>query len=444
MTWIDRAMRLFADVRACEAATALVLAATVFTILTAYYLLKVVREPLILTGGGAEVKSYAAAGQALLLIPVLKAHGAIASRVGRLKLIAAVLLFCASNLVLFSFLTRAGAAVGIPFYLWVGTFNVLLVATFWSFANDIYTPEQGKRLFPILGIGSSVGALAGAWLAGRLLRALDPPDLMLISAGLLVACLGTFAYAHTHDRCWPKDRGKLVHPATPIRGQGGFRAVLDDRYLLLIAVMVILVNWVTNSGEYVLDRTLLSVGAANGLSGSALTRFIGAFKADYFFWFDLLAVLAQLFLVSRMIKALGVGGALLVLPAAALAGNALMMLLPVLGLIRVAKITERSIEYSLENTALNALYLVVSRDAKYKAKAVIDSLLVRFGDVCAAGGILVGSQLGIAPRGFAALNVVLAATCLLVAWRVRALHKQRLGSLETTEPLAGAPAVQSA
>ncbi|HMK73026.1 MAG TPA: translocase [Myxococcaceae bacterium] len=444
ITWLDRALRPFADVRACEAATALVLAGTIFTILTAYYLLKVIREPFILIGGGAEVKSYAAAGQALLLIPVLKVHGAIASRVGRLKLIAAVLLFCAASLLVFWFLTRAGAAIGVPFYLWVGTFNVILTATFWSFANDVYTPEQGKRLFPILGIGMSVGALAGAGLAGRLLRVLDPQALMLIAAGLLVACLGMFAYAHTHDRCWPKDRGKLVHPSEPIRGAGGFRTVLSDRYLILIAVMVILTNWVTNGGEYVLDRTLLAAGHESGLSGPALTKFIGAFKADYFWWFDLLGVLSQFFLVSRILKYLGVGGALLILPAVALTGNTLMMLLPVLGLIRVAKITERSVEYSLQNTAQNALYLVVSRDAKYKAKAVIDSLLVRFGDVCAAGAILIGTQFGLAARGFAALNVVLAATWLMVAWRVRAVHRQRLGDVESPGALTGQPAVQSA
>src|SRR5277367_82567 len=90
MRLLDRLLRPFADVRACEAASALVLAATIFTVMTAYYLLKVIREPLILVGGGAEVKSYAAAGQALLLIPVLRAHSAIARRVGRMKLIAAV------------------------------------------------------------------------------------------------------------------------------------------------------------------------------------------------------------------------------------------------------------------------------------------------------------------------------------------------------------------
>jgi AAA family ATP:ADP antiporter len=439
--WADRLLRPFADVRACEAASSLVLAATIFTLLTAYYLLKVIREPLILTGGGAEVKAYASTGQALLLIPVLRAHGAIARRVGRLKLIAAVLLFCASNLVIFSVLTRTGAAIGVPFYLWVGTFNFLLVATFWSFANDVYTPDQGKRLFPIVGVGSSVGALAGAALAGLLLHRLAPADLMLASAGLLTGTLGLFAWTHTHDRCWPKDRGKLVRRSEPLGGEGGFHTLLNDRYLLLIGLIAILANWVTNSGEYVLDRTLVGIVADQGLQGAAVHRFIGQFKANYFWWVNLLAVLAQLLLVSRILKYFGVGGALLVLPVVAMLGAASMALIPVLGLIRTAKIAEKSTDYSLQNTAQNALYLVVSRSAKYKAKAVVDSFLVRAGDVCAAGAIFVGAQLGLDARAFSALNVVLALTWLGVAWKVRALHRKRLDQIEpASRPLAGAAA----
>jgi AAA family ATP:ADP antiporter len=445
MGWADRLLRPFADVRACEAASALVLAATIFTLLTAYYLLKVIREPLILTGGGAEVKAYAAAGQALLLIPVLRAHGAIARRVGRLKLIAAVLLFCASNLVVFSVLTRMGAAIGVPFYLWVGTFNLLLVATFWSFANDVYTPDQGKRLFPIVGVGSSVGALAGAALAGLLLHRLEPADLMLVSAALLTGTLGLFAWTHTHDRCWPKDQGKLVRPSEPLGGEGGFQTLINDRYLLFIGLIAILANWVTNSGEYVLDRTLVGIVADQGLQGAAVTRFIGQFKANYFWWVNLLAVGVQLLLVSRLLKFLGVGGALLVLPVVSMLGAATMALIPVLGLIRTAKIFEKSTDYSLENTAQNALYLVVPRAAKYKAKAVVDSFLVRSGDVCAAGSIFVGAQLGLNARAFAGINVALTVAWLGVAWRVRTMHRERIGQIEAApRPLAGAAAVQSA
>jgi ATP:ADP antiporter, AAA family len=443
--WADRLLRPFADVRACEATSALVLASTIFTLLTAYYLLKVIREPLILAGGGAEVKAYASAGQALLLIPVLRAHGAIARRVGRLKLIAAVLLFCASNLVVFAVLTRTGAAIAVPFYLWVGTFNLLLTATFWSFANDVYTPDQGKRLFPIVGVGSSVGALAGAALAGFLLHRLSPPDLMLVSAGLLTGSLGLFAWTHTHDRCWPKDRGKLVRPSAPLGGEGGFHELLKDRYLLLIGLIAILVNWVTNSGEYVLDRTLVGIVSDQGLQGAAVHQFIGQFKANYFWWVNLLAVAAQLLLVSRILKFFGVGGALLFLPVVAMLGAASMALIPALGLIRTAKIFEKSTDYSLQNTAQNALYLVVSRAAKYKAKAVVDSFLVRTGDVCAAGAIFVGSHLGLNTRAFSALNVVLTLAWLGVAWKVRALHRERIGQIEPApKPLAGTAAVEPA
>jgi AAA family ATP:ADP antiporter len=441
---LDRLLRPFADVRACEAASALVLAATIFTVMTAYYLLKIIREPLILVGGGAEVKSYAAAGQALLLIPVLRAHSAIARRLGRMKLIAAIFLFCASNLVLFSFLARTGASIGIAFYLWVGTFNLILVATFWSFANDIYDPDQGKRLFPIVGLGSSVGALAGAVLASFLLRHLNPSDLMLIAGGLLAGTLGLFAWNNRSARCWPKDRGKLVPPSAPIGGPGGFQLLAHDRYLLFIGLIAVVANWVTASGEYVLDRTLVEVVSANGLAGAEVTRFIGRFKADYFGWVNLIAVLSQLFVVSRVLKYLGVGTALLALPIVSMLGATTMVLFPFLGLIRTMKISEKATDYSVQNTAQNALFLIVPRAAKYKAKAVIDSFFYRSGDVCAAGAIFIGAHLRVKVRGFAALNVVLCCIWLLVVWQVRAMNRARNNAHEETAPLPSVAPVPSA
>lgn len=441
--WPDRLLRPFADVRAGEAVTALVLALTIFVLLTSYYLLKVIREPLILLGGGAEVKAYAAAGQALLLIPVLKAHGAIARRVSRLKLIAIILLFVASNLVIFAVLLRASVPIGLAFYLWVGTFNYLLVATFWSFANDVYTPEQGKRLFAIVGVGSSVGALAGAALASLLLRHLSPLHLMLASAALLVLALLPFAWINAHQRCRPKDLGQEVARDQPLTGAGGFQALLADRYLLLIGLITILANWVTNSGEYVLDRTLIDVARSGAMSMADAHRFVGEFKAEYFWWVNLVAVLGQFLVVSRALKYLGVGGALLVLPLVSMAGATAIVLMPALALIRTAKIAEKGVEYSLETTAVNALYLVVSRDAKYKAKAVIDTFLVRSGDVCAAASIWVGTHfLGLRTYGFAALNVLLTAIWLVAAWQVRHLNLARSGAIESTPP-AGATAAHS-
>ena len=440
--WPERLLRPFAEVRAGEAITALVLAGTLFLLLTAYYLLKVIREPLILMSGGAEVKAYAAAGQALLLLPVLRLHGAVARRAGRLTLIATVLLFVATNLLAFAGLFWARVSIGIAFYLWVGTFNYLLVATFWSFANDVYTPEQGKRLFAIVGIGSSLGALAGAALAGWLLSRLSPLALMLIAAGILAVAVVPFAWLDHRNRRRPRTPGQKSVQPEPLTGPGGFQALLQDRYLLFVALLTLLANWVLNSSEYVLDKTLLDFARSTTHGVADPMRFVGQFKATYFWWVNLVGVVGQLFIVSRVFKHLGVGRALLLLPFVSLLGASAMLILPALGLIRVAKVVEKGTEYSVQTTGLNALFLVVSRDAKYKAKAVIDTFVVRAGDVCSAAAIWIGVHHGLHVRSFAALNLLLSVGWFAVALRVGALHRSRSG-----EPASSverrAPAVAS-
>src|SRR5204863_8168883 len=132
--------------------------------------LKTAREMFILSEGGAEVKSYSSAGQALLLLVLVPAYGAFASRVNRTQLVQWVTLFFTGNLVLFLIAIGAGLHVGIVFFLWLGIFNVMVIAQFWAFAADLYTPEQGKRLFPLIGVGSSLGAWVGSVRAGQLLE----------------------------------------------------------------------------------------------------------------------------------------------------------------------------------------------------------------------------------------------------------------------------------
>ena len=413
-----------ADVRPGEAGMALTLALTVFLLLTAYYLLKVAREPLILLGGGAEVKAYAAAGQAVLLIAVLKGYDALATRMGRMALLAVVLGFFAANLVLFSLAVRAGLAVGVPFYLWLGIFSVTVLASFWSFANDVYRPEQGKRLFAILGAGSSLGAVAGAGLGRALARLLGPGELMLCAAGLLMVCLGLFAWVNGRLDSVQGDAG-AESSAGPLGDESGLQLLLRDRYLLLIGVLSLLRNWVNSTGEYVLDRTLVAsapqLAAAAGMSA---TRYISEFKAEYFGAVNVLGVLCQLFVASRIIRHLGVGRALLVLPVVALGGNLFMACLPVLALVRGAKVVENGVDYSLQNTAGNALYLVTSREAKYKAKAFIDAFLMRAGDALAAGAIWAGSHLGWSTRVFTRVDLVLCVVWIGVALMI---HRRYLG-----------------
>jgi AAA family ATP:ADP antiporter len=420
---LSRALRPFARVEAGEAITTVIVTSTLFLLLTAYYFLKTAREPLILLGGGAEVKSYAAAGQALLLVLFVRAYGAVAKRVGRVKLLATVFLFFASNLVVFAGLVHARMAVGVPFYLWVGVFNYASIAQLWAFAADIYTPEQGKRLFAILGIGSSVGAVAGARIA-RSIVSFGPRGLMLAAAAILVVCVGLIGWADRRTRSERTTRD-TTHAEEPLgTHQSVFALLLRDKYLLLIAALMLVLNWVNSNGEYLLDRTLLATLARQGANVDA-AAFIGRFKADYFAWVNLVGVLLQLFAVSRVIDKLGVRASLYLLPVVAFAGYGLMIAAPILALIRLAKIAENSLDYSIQNTARQTLYLVATRAEKFVGKTVVDTFFVRVGDVFSAGLVWLGSRWALATPTFAAINLGLILVWVVILVGIGEEHRRR-------------------
>jgi AAA family ATP:ADP antiporter len=137
---LDRFLGLFADVHGGEGVTALLLMLNIFLLLAAYYLLKTIREPLILSvPGGAEVKSYSAAATAGLLMILVPLYSAVASRVSRVKLINGVTLFFIACLVAFFALSGMGVPIGVAFFIWVGIFSLMVIAQLWAFANDVYT-----------------------------------------------------------------------------------------------------------------------------------------------------------------------------------------------------------------------------------------------------------------------------------------------------------------
>ena len=424
-------LRPFAKVEPAEAVTASLLTLTVFLLLTAYYLLKTAREPLILLHGGAEVKSYAAAGQALLLLVFVQVYGAVARRLGRMRLLLSVYLFFASNLVIFALLARTSFPVAVPFYLWVGVYNYTSIAQFWAFASDVYSPEQGKRLFAVLGIGSSVGAVVGAQVAKALVP-FGPQALMAGAAVLLVVCSVLLVWVNARVKASVSAQATVsvaLPPEEPLARQSAFSLLIGDRYLLLIAALTLLINWVNSNGEYILDRTLLAAVAHGGAHMNAMT-FIGKFKADYFAWVNLVGVLLQLFAVSRILDKLGVRAALFFMPVVAFGGYTLMLVAPVLALIRVAKVAENSLDYSVQNTARQALYLVATRVEKYVGKTAVDTFFVRLGDVLSAVVVWLGVRLALSTPVFAAINLTLILIWTFVVVLVGREHKKRSGELE--------------
>ena len=161
-SFLERFLNLFTEVRSGEGLSAILLCLNIFLILTAYYIIKPVREALILAGGGAELKSYLSAGQAILLLLVaVPLYSRLASRFPRRQLINMVIVFFAACLGLFYILAQMNVPLGVVFFIWVGIFNLMVIAQFWAFANDLYTPEAGKRIFVIVAFGASAGAVFG-------------------------------------------------------------------------------------------------------------------------------------------------------------------------------------------------------------------------------------------------------------------------------------------
>src|SRR5690349_13123660 len=193
-SWLDRALSLFTEVYAGEGATVALMLVNIFLLLICYSVIKTVREPLILMGGGAEVRSYAAAGQAILLMGFVPAYGWFASKVDRVKLLVGVTLFFVINIELFALAVAARMPfIGVAFFIWVGIFNVSLVAQFWSYANDIYDKPAGDRLFPLIMIGMTAGAPLGSFVAGRLFgMGIAPQVILQIAAALLVPSIGFY------------------------------------------------------------------------------------------------------------------------------------------------------------------------------------------------------------------------------------------------------------
>ena len=426
------------EVRAGEGYTALLLMANLFLLLTGYLIIKTVREALILSEGGAVVKSYAAAGQALLLLAMMPVYSYVASRVGRIRLVNGVTLFFISHLLIFYLLARAQIPLGVPFFLWVGVFNLFIVAQFWSFANDIYSDDQGKRLFPIIAFGGSLGAVLGPKIAASLFESLEAAGLMLVTAVLLGIC-ALFSY-------WVNQRNRDASPSRvserPLGGQGAVKLIVGRPYLLLIAVLMVGSNLINTTGEFLLGQkvteaaqriamdepTSIAPAATLRASRQAVQKrtqdFIARFYGNFFFTVSLITAVIQFFLVSRIIKFCGVPVSLLFLPVIAMGSYSLVALAPVLTTIHFAKVLENSTDYSLQNTARQALFLPTNRETKYKAKAAIDTFFVRMGDLLSMGLVFLSVQLSLGTRLLSSINVFLAVLWLLVVIAIGRRYKK--------------------
>jgi AAA family ATP:ADP antiporter len=449
---LERALAVVTEVRAGEAVPALLLALNVCLVLTSSLILKPVRDGLVLAlDSGAEYKSYMGGAIALALVFAVPAYARYADRVPKRRLVVSVTLFFALHLVLFFLAAQVPALearLGLFFYLWHGIFNMMIVAQFWAFANDVYSDEQGRRLFPLVGIGQTLGAFAGSVLSVLLLRWFTTYTLMLVSSGFLLASAALVVAADkrfSSERTVRPETGneqRTVQQAGVAEAGGAFRMVAKDRYLTLIAAFSVLFTLVNTNGEFMLSKLLKESASTLVESGALLAadvkQHISQQYAQFYLAVNLLTLVLQSFVVSRVIRRGGVRAGLLVLPIIALGDAFAVAVLPVLAVLRVGKVLENASDYSFNNTARNMLWLPTSAEAKYKAKQAVDAFFVRFGDVSSALLVAVASgMLSLGVRTFAVVNLVLIAGWLALSLAIAREHARR--TREKQEKLGPAP-----
>jgi AAA family ATP:ADP antiporter len=216
--------------------------------------------------------------------------------------------------------------------------------------------------------------------------------------------------------------GRPGRPAAePIKAGNGFALVLRSPYLRLVAILLVVLNIVNTVGEYILGQAVVAHAEAARAANAAFDEqaYIGTFYGHYFLLTNLAAIALQAFVVSRLVKRFGLGGAIYALPVVAFVAYGTAASGAALGVLLYVKVAENSTDYSVMNTAKQMIWLPTTREEKYKAKQAIDTFFVRTGDMIAAGVVFVGTHLvhrGVA--GFARLNMVFVGLALLVSWRL--------------------------
>ncbi len=424
---IERALRLFTDVRPGEGRIALLLLLNVLLLLTAYYMIKPLREgwlagSMIQGISKMELKAYSSFGQSLVLVGLMIWYGALVGRWPRRVLLERTTWFCAAMLVMFwilqpDFVVGNIPGMGIAFYLWVGMFGVFAIAQFWAFAADLFDDDAGRRLLPMVAIGATGGAVVGSWITERLITSGFPTEHLLLAANLPLLAALTLSL-----------RVVLLHPSSsgaPAReergapeGGGSLGLILGSGTLLGIAVLTLLLSWVNTNGENILFRIVQEVLegdlAALQLAPDALRQELRLrttlFYTDFFFWVNLIALFLQAFVASRLLRYGGFATIFLLAPAVAFMSYSAIAWLALLPVVKAAKVAENATDYSLSNTARHVFWLPFPRHVTFKAKPTVDSLFARLGDGGAAFTVLLGTHLlAWELRGYLAVNLILIA-----------------------------------
>jgi ATP:ADP antiporter, AAA family len=354
-----------------------------FCLLCGYYVLRPVRDEMAIEGGVQHLP-WMMTGTFLTLLAVTPLFGYLSARVARDRLLLTVYLFFAVNLLGFFVVMIGHVApswVARVFFVWLSVFNLFVVSVFWSFMADVFTPEQGARLFAAIAAGGSTGAMVGPLITTGLTYVVPIAALMVVSAGFLMACCGCIVRLERWARQHPSAR--IREYGAPMGGSiwAGIRLAYSSPYLLGICLYLFCLT-TTATVLYLEQAKMVGEQVA---TPEARTRLF----ATVDFAVNVITFLTQIFITSRMIGLFGLGSALLFLPLASAIGFSAIGLMPLLIVFIFFTVVRRVGEYAIAKPAREVLFTVVSREEKYKAKNFIDTAVSRGGDA-ATGWIVQG------------------------------------------------------
>ena len=406
-----------------------------FIILTAYYIVRPIRDT-IAASNKLEALPWMFTATLIVMVAANAVYGAIVARMDRRKFIPFAYAFFILMLILFFILMRTGSVdqqiwTGRAFYVWVSVFNLFNTAIFWAFMTDLFTVEQGKRLYGFIAVGGSLGAIAGAYITKNLIRDIGPANLVAISATM-------FAIVCFLVRFFPDSVSSTSNEAPaqqkPIGGSpwSGITHILRSPYLFGLAATILLYT-ITSTWAYFqqsdLTRETLKTSADRTV-----------FLSNLEIWVNTITVLIQIFLTGRFLKWFGVAFTLTALPFLSMLGFTAMAVAPSLAMLAFFQVIRRTGAYALLRPSREILFTVLRREDKYKVKGVTDTLGYRVGDQIGAwsyGGLGPnGLHLSLGAISWIAVPVT-AVWCALSVWLAR---KQRvLAEVQEQERAIRAP-----
>ena len=416
-----------------------------FLIITSYYLIKPVSRSLVLGELGYRMVPYVDLLSAILMGPIVTVFAKLVDRVPKPRLVGGSFWAVAGILLVFwKLLGHSIPWLAGAFYVWVNVFSVLVVTLFWLVANDLYRPREAKRLFGLIGSGGILGGVVGSSIAALGAQVLGTGQLLLLAAVLLVGCWLVV------ERLWaftPEASGEDAAPAggrhdTFLTDPGGFaRLLLHSRYLLLLVVLVGLNKLIATLMYYQLNPFIEAAFPGQ----DARTTFTGMF----FGGMNVIAFIVQFFCTSLVLRRWGLSVALFSLPLGLLAGSTALFLVPAFWVAAATELYDGSLNYSLQQTTKEMLYLPINRSIRYKVKPFIDMVVFRFGKgIAALIGIILLDRMHMPPR-----YLSLIAIPLILAWigaavwlrrdyvaRIRTILQAHAASRRRAAPEPGTPA----